>query len=252
MRFDLRRPATPIVALALLFAAAAPAGLAGEPKHYPSRQVQVPAPAVVAPRPEFRVRLGVYQPTGDGGSFWQLEENAFTGSVDDLEDLLAAVDFVLPMNAWSGVMFSLGYFDASQRRVDRRYVDEFGNDVAFQSDLEMTPVTAAYVVYFTPPGTRVRPYVGAGAGLYWWEYAEGGDFVADGEEIVTTYYLDDGVDLGYFGAAGLSIALAPMWSLVLEGRWTEVALDVGGDFEPYGGELDVSGWEATAGFSWAF
>ena len=116
----------------------------------------------------------------------------------------------------------------------------------------MTPVTAAYVVYFTPPGSRVRPYVGAGAGLYWWEYAEGGDFVVDGEEIVTTYYLDDGVDLGYFGVAGLSIALAPMWSLVLEGRWTEVALDVGGDFEPYGGELDVSGWEATAGFSWAF
>ena len=252
MRFDFRRPTTLIVAIALLLVAAAPSALAGEPKHYPSRQVQDPARAVVAPRPEFRVRLGVYQPTGDGGSFWQLEENAFTGSVDDLEDLLAAVDFVLPMNAWSGVMFSLGYFDASQRRVDRRYVDEFGNDVAFQSDLEMTPVTAAYVVYFTPPGTRVRPYVGAGAGLYWWEYAEGGDFVADGEEIVTTYYLDDGVDLGYFGAAGLSIALAPTWSLVLEGRWTEVALDVGGDFEPYGGELDVSGWEATAGFSWAF
>jgi len=252
MRFDFRRPTTLLVAIALLLVAAAPSALAGEPKHYPSRQVQDPAPAVVAPRPEFRVRLGVYQPTGDGGSFWQLEENAFTGSVDDLEDLLAAVDFVLPMNAWSGVMFSLGYFDASQRRVDRRYVDEFGNDVAFQSDLEMTPVTAAYVVYFTPPGTRVRPYVGAGAGLYWWEYAEGGDFVADGEEIVTTYYLDDGVDLGYFGVAGLSIALAPMWSLVLEGRWTEVALDVGGDFEPYGGELDVSGWEATAGFSWAF
>lgn len=252
MRFDFRRPALLAAALALVPAVAAPAARAGDPRHYPSRQTAGPAPALVAPRPEFRVRLGVYQPTGNGGSFWQLEEDAFTGSVEDLEDLLAAVDFVLPMNPWSGVMFTLGYFDASQRRVDRRYVDESGNDIPFRSDLEMTPLTAAYVVYLTPPGSRVRPYLAAGGGLYWWEYAEGGDFVVDGEEIVTTYYLDDGVDLGYFGAAGLSIALSPAWALVIEGRWTEVALDVGGDFEPYGGELDIGGWEATAGFSWSF
>ena len=254
MRFTSRRSTTPALVLALLAAASAPAALAGEPKHYPSRQGQDAAvtPAVVVPRPEFRVRLGVYQPTGDGGTFWQLEQDAFTGSVEDLEDLLVAMDFVLPLNRWAGVMFTLGYFDASERRVDRRYVDESGNDIPFQSDLEMTPVTAAFVAYFTPPGSRVRPYVAAGGGLYWWEYAEGGDFVADGEEIVTTYYLDDGVDFGYFGAAGLSIAVSPLWAIVLEGRWTQVSLDVGGDFEPYGGDLDVSGWEATAGFSWVF
>nr|MCU0254601.1 hypothetical protein [Acidobacteriota bacterium] len=62
----------------------------------------------------------------------------------------------------------------------------------------------------------------------------------------------DGWDFGYFGAAGLSFAVAPGWAIVLEGRWTEVSLDVSGDFEPYGGDLDVSGWEATAGFSWSF
>lgn len=240
-------------ALALLSPLAVPTALAGEPQHYPSRQAAAPeTPATVAPRPEFRFRLGVYQPTGDGGSFWQLEQNAFTGSVGDFEDLVVAADFVLPLNAWTGVMFTLGFFDSSQRRVDRRYVDEFGNDVPFRSDLEVLPLTAAFLVYLTPPGTRARPYLGVGGGLYWWEYAEGGDFVVDGEQIVTTYYVDDGIDLGYYGVAGLSIGLAPAWSLVVEGRWTELSLGVGGDFEPFGGQLDVSGWEATAGFSWKF
>lgn len=256
MRVPTRRFWTTTVALAFLAAAAGPAAQAGEPKHYPSRQGEqappVASPPTVTPRPEFRVRLGLYQPTGDGGDFWQLEQDAFTGSVEDLEDLLLAMDFVLPLTRWTGVMFTLGYFDASERRVDKRFVDEFGNDIAFQSDLEMTPMTVAFVGYLTPPGSRVRPYLAAGGGLYWWEYAEGGDFVVDGEEIITTYYIDDGADFGWFAAAGLSIAVAPAWAIVLEGRWTGVALDVGGDFAPYGGDLDVSGWEATAGFSWSF
>lgn len=246
MRILTLRAARTLAAL-LLLAAASTAVFGGTPRYYPRGGTYAARPA-----PELHLRMGLYSPSGDGGEFWQLEEPAFTGSVDDFEDLIFGADFLLPLHAYYGVMFTAAWFDSSQTRIDRRFVDENGNDIPFVSDLEMVPLTAAFVAYLTPPGATVRPYAGAGAGLYWWEYAEGGEFVVDGSEIVTTYYLDDGVEFGYFALLGLSFQLAPAWSLIVEGRWTEVELDVGGDFNPYGGDFDVGGWEATAGFSWSF
>lgn len=247
MRTFSPRAVQTLVPLLGLLAAASAATLAGTPRHYPRGGALASPPA-----PEFRLRLGLYSPSGDGGEFWKLEESAFTGSVDDFEDLIFGLDFLLPLQRYYGVLFTAAWFDASQTRIDRRFVDEDGNDIRFVSDLELVPITAAFVAELAPPGATVRPYVGVGAGLYWWEYGEGGDFVVDGSEIVRTFYLDDGVEFGYFGILGVSFQLAPAWALLVEGRWTEVELGVGGDFTPFGGDLDVGGWEATAGFSWSF
>ncbi len=236
-----------LLAALLLCLAVSTAALAGSPRYYPRG-----GSYAAKPGPEFRLRLGLYSPSGDGGEFWKTEQSAFTGSVDDFEDLIFGVDFLLPLHPYYGVLFTTSWFDSGQTRIDRRYVDQDGNDISFRSDLQLIPLTAAFVVYLTPPTAAVRPYAGGGGGLYWWEYSEGGDFVVDGTDIVTTYYLDNGVEFGFFVLLGLDIRLAPGWSLIFEGRWTALELDVGGDFTPYGGDFDVGGWEATAGFAWKF
>ena len=78
-------------------------------------------------------------------------------------------------------------------------------DIAHTTTLKLSDLSAAYVLRFG--GGGVRPYVGAGGGLLWWQLREEGSFIDFSDEenlpIVYASYLGDGVTWELFALAGI-------------------------------------------------
>jgi hypothetical protein len=198
-----------------------------------------------------RIRLGLFMPQGDS-EYWQDTEQVFTGGVDDFEDLELGFDYLWRFSRGSGLMFSSSFYEGDTTRAYRDYVDEDGYDIRHVAQLDTFDMTAAWVFQF--PTQPVRPYLGLGGGFLFWELTEEGyfiDFGDPGTPIVPAYYGDDGGTFEGLALAGIEIGMSPSFSFLLEGRYRFAEDELGSDFAG-AGTIDLSGFEASAGFAWNF
>lgn len=221
------------------------------------------APASAQPRQHrwgteenaFRVRLGQFEPEGDSG-YWDENFAAFDGSIDGFEDLSFGADFVLSLGRKSAIMFSGDIYEGEEAQAYLDFVDGFGSPIVHTTRLRIASATAAYVFSFTDRQASVRPYVGAGGGVYDWELEESGDFIDFGVEpleIFTDSFVSGNTTLGWFWLAGLEVPIGPQWSIFAEGRWQRVDDDLEDDFADLNErEIDLSGRHIYGGFAWTF
>jgi hypothetical protein len=97
-------------------------------------------------------------------------------------------------------------------------------------------------------------YVGAGAGINFWEYEEIGDFIdftVDPNEIFFDRFIEDGEALQVHVLAGLEIPVSPGFNLLLEGRHSWADDDLSGDFAGLG-DIELGGTSVFIGgsFRW--
>lgn len=211
------------------------------------------APAPAEAEASVRFRLGQLTPEGDS-PYWEEKAIDFTRDVDDFEDLFVGGDFLWDTTPWLGVMVSLDHFSTDVDQEYRDFVDDQGFPIAHTTTLEITPVTLGLVVRLAPPRAPVRPYLGAGGGLYLWRLQEEGDFIdftTSPPEIFFGDFEDDGSPFGYYLLAGIEVPLGAYLSLVAEGRWDQADDELEGDFAGLG-DLDLSGRRVSAGISWTF
>ncbi|MDQ7007600.1 MAG: outer membrane beta-barrel protein [Acidobacteriota bacterium] len=235
------------MSLALL-AFSAPA-LAGGPRHY-GRGGRAQDFRMGA-----RLHVGVFTPDGESEFF---DDNAlvFTGSADGFEDTSLAADLEWALGPTSTVVFSVGTFEGSQSQAYLDYVDEFGGDIRHRSNLRISPMTVGLHYYLGGRDRALRPYLGAGAGLYFWRYREVGDFIVFGptpadDELVFDAFESDGTTVGYYLAAGVDFRISEMTSLFVESRWHDASDELADDFDGLG-TLDLSGRDLSFGLAWRF
>lgn len=201
-----------------------------------------------------RFRAGLFEPDGDS-EYWQDSEARFTGKASDLEDVIFGFDYRrgLAGGGRLSLLLSVSGYEGEDSRRDRFFDDERGFPIVHRVRLDVTSFTAGLNFDLIPHGP-VRPYLGAGGGYYLWELRERGDFVFSGpvfDEIFTDSFSDDGATLGYYWLAGVAVPVTPNWGLFVEGRWHRADDRLRGDFEGFG-DIDLSGREISAGFSWTF
>jgi len=244
-----------IISVALLAALAAslPAW-AGGPRHFP-RRGPVAGPADY--ETTFGVRIGVFSPDGES-NFFDENFDVFTGRADDYEDGSLAIDFAWRMRPQIDVLASLGTYEGSQTQGYRdAAVDPFLDGVLHDSELSITPLTIGLRARLGGEDAVIRPYLGAGAGFYWWRYREFGDFVEfdpvdpNNDQVITAAFESESVTLGFYVQAGFEIAVRPTWSIYVDGRWHQADDELGDDFEGFG-DIDLSGREVSIGVAWHF
>jgi len=198
-----------------------------------------------------RVRLGLFMPDGSS-QYWTDVERAFTGSVDDFEDLTFGFDYVWRFSRTSGLMFTGSFYEGSSTRSYRDWVDDDGRPISHTAELQTGDLAVAWVLQAnTYP---VRPYFGLGGGILFWDLGEAGWFIDFGDPdlpIVSAAYYDDGTTLEALALAGIELRTSPGFSVILEARYRYADDTLGGDFYE-AGTLDLSGLEASAGFAWNF
>lgn len=198
-----------------------------------------------------RFRLGIFEPRADS-QYWDETFEVFTGSPSSFEDLVFGVDYIWRTSRTGGIAFGASFYEGATTQAYRDWVDGNGNDVSHATTLKLSDLTAAYVLRFGRGG--LRPYIGAGGGLLWWNLREEGSFIdfADPDlPVIFASYRADGTTWELFGLAGLDIPLGYKWSFFFEGRYRWAEAELNKDFSGFG-TIDLTGYELTGGFSYNF
>jgi len=218
----------------------------------------------------FQFRFGGYFPSGDG-EFWEGNEEVFTLSVSDFDDVTFGFGFVTSLTNNLELGFNIDFYDAT---VLSSYQDVYGGPpdnpnlpIYHDTHLETMPMTVDLRILPTGRyGVRGSggqrqvvhpvPYFGGGIGFNYWTYEEVGDFVdfSDPDNLVILNglrFVEDGTAFEAHVLAGLELPLGPSWSFLFEGRYSWCDDTPSGDFAGLG-DLDLGGFYGMVGFSFRF
>jgi opacity protein-like surface antigen len=201
-----------------------------------------------------RLRIGGFEPEGDS-EYWRDKEADFTGEASELEDVSVGIDYRVDVSRHFGLMFSGTLFEGEMGQAYREFVDSEGADIRHVTRLELASATVGGVFHLTGPEAVVRPYVGAGGGIYSWRLEEDGEFIdfTPPPPVIFDATLEaSGTAFGYYLLGGVEVPVGRHWSFFAEGRWHRVDDDLEDDFEDDFGKIDLSGTDLGAGISWRF
>ena len=219
------------------------------------------APAAAQPRHRrgdpvdhaFRLRAGAFTPDGSS-EYWDDKALDFSGEAEDLEDLPFGLDYRLELTPHLSLLFSGSLYEGENDQHYLEFTDDRGNDIEHTTTLETSSLTFGAVVHLTGPEAVVRPYLGGGAGLYFYRLEESGEFIdfnPPPPEIFDGTFVDEGNAFGYFALAGIEVPVSRNVAFFAEGRWQSAEAELEDDFEDFG-DLDLSGRDLAAGITWRF
>jgi len=122
--------------------------------------------------------------------------------------------------------------------------------------LKIVPLEANVSVLPIGRNLAVIPYVGAGVGLYFWQYEEAGDFVVNRftqPSVITGSAFSDGTDFGWNINGGIEIPFSRSATFISQIKYSKAEgnLDVAG-FDPAFDPIDLSLVTYSAGISFWF
>ena len=173
------------------------------------------APTPSAAQQSFNISLGGFVPAGEdsrtrsGGRSDDVlvnNLNFLAFDFDDLSDVTLSGEWLAGLGSRFDAGVGLGIYS---EEVPAVYADLVNEDLTeIRQDLKLRIVPLTFTIRFLPVGREaiVKPYIGAGVGIFWWRYAETGEFV-DFSDL--SIYRDSFSDSG--GAAGPVIVLVVAW-----------------------------------------
>jgi hypothetical protein len=214
-----------------------------------------------APRGYFGIRGG-WHAASSSGSIYEFFEEFLTIERSDYDSFVFGAEVGVPIASQVDVVLGL---DFSQAKIDsevRDYVDQEDRPIEQQTSLNIVPLTASLKLYLSERGrsvstyayvpAAVRPYVGAGGGVVFYELKQEGEFVdVDDLSIFEDTLISTSAGLGGHVFGGIEARLTPRLSLGFEARylWSHAGLE--GRFahtEP----IDLAGLRITAALNIAF
>ena len=201
-------------------------------------------------------KLGSFFPGGQSEQ-WNLNVETFDFQVADFNYVMGGVELDLALTSYIDVALGL---DGYSRRVDSNYRDfvrEDGSEIQQSFKLKVLPITGGLQFLPLRRFRRLIPHVGAGAGLYYFDYQEGGEFInGTSFEIVPGTFGDSGVVPGLYVSAGAEFMFSEGidpgegWFVFGQFRRHWASTELAGDFDHQ--RLDLGGTELAFGVSLRF
>ncbi|MGE0160755.1 MAG: hypothetical protein AB7T31_15225 [Gemmatimonadales bacterium] len=159
------------------------------------------------------------------------------------------------------IALGAGWGRSTSRSHYREYVDQDGLEIEQRTRFQTVSATLGGRYYFSDRGRRigrfawvpaaVTPFVGAGAGVTWYQLEQSGDFIDFGSptlDIVGDRLETDGAGATAYAGLGADISLGKQLYLTAEGRYAFAKGAVRGEYAAYDG-IDLSGLQLLAGIS---
>ena len=196
-------------------------------------------------------RLGWFAPHVES-SLWADNLETFTLELGDFDALIGGVEVALELNEYVDLAFGV---ESSSRTAFTSYHDfvrDDGTEVIQDLSLRTTPVTAGVRVLPIGKSHRVFPYVSGGAGFYFYEYREEGEFIDFSNfDIFIDTFVDRGLAYGVYLAGGVEVLVSPSVSVFGEYRRHWARGTHGGDFRGFG-SFDLASEQASFGVNLRF
>jgi len=199
------------------------------------------------------VRLGVFVPRGKS-DIWDLNRRETTLTTGQMVGGTLGIGYDLFAGRRLNVAAAVYFYERDRDVEDRDYVYPDGTPIVRTLQLSIVPVEVS--LKFFPLGRNRRgaiPYIGGGLGIYFWQYAETGDFVFNRGRrnafIGSGDFRAEGQDLGWHAMAGLQIPIGRRATLDWEVKYTGLDGRLGPQFDPSFQPIDLSGWTFVGGLS---
>ena len=215
------------------------------------------------PSGSFVMRAG-YEPSRVSGEGFDVLRRETTLGDDSFNSFNLGIDFNYFLSRYVDLTFTL---DVSSRASTSEYRDweENGQPIVHETQLDRFGLGAGFRYNLLSRGRQISslayipaktvPYVGATAGVMWYEFTQSGDFVEVVNDSTGNIFSDElasrhhGVMGQVFG--GIERRLTPRWSLVGEARFTQSNSKFTKDYIGLG-NLQLSGLALNLGASVRF
>jgi opacity protein-like surface antigen len=211
-------------------------------------------------RPDWNVSVsGGFSHPNAGSDIFSDITNGLTLRRSDFNGAAIGADLAYSIRSDLDLAFGVSYAGTSTRSEFRRWQDNNNQPIEQTTNFARVPLTASLKWYLMPRGRSVgrfawipatyAPYIGAGAGVMWYNFEQTGDFV-DTNSTAKTVFNNDFVSSSWTPTAhvlaGIDYSLSPRWALRAEGRYSWARTDLSQDFSGYQ-SIDLSGFTTTVG-----
>lgn len=241
----------------------------------------------------FSLRVGYYMPSfksvNPENSLWDIEFENMSFNKKDFRGVTLGIGYEYFVNKQISLAITVDTFNRDRIGYYRDYVgypftegdfaffvDDLPSDLNIDAfdvihgfKIGMTPVQLS--LRFTPLGRKSRliPFVGGGAGLYFWSVELRGEIIDFADEYIYTDPVagdipvypvladqlgrERGQTLGFHAFGGIQIPLGYRWTLEAEARyhWIKARLGAESWFQGFE-DMDLGGLALTVGFNYWF
>jgi opacity protein-like surface antigen len=228
---------------------------------------------------EVKLKFGIFYPSANS-DLWTTEFENMTFAKDSFVDAIVGFEYEYTINRNLSLVFEISSFSKNKAGDYKDWVGDYiegygyfaypkgvidGYAISHVFGVSITPLQVSFK--FSPVGRRafIRPYFGAGVGVYFWRCRLEGDTPLFDEahewydvdygvyiyEIWESYVRDENnINFGWHVMAGLSFPLGVRMSIFGEFKYNKAQgeLDKFEGFEPF----DLSGSQISFGFSYRF
>ncbi len=201
-------------------------------------------------------KLGSFFPDG-ASELWTVNTESFDFEVADFNYVMGGVELDLALNSYLDI--GIG-FDGYSRQVDSNYRDFIrgdGTQIQQRFKLKVLPITGGLQFLPLRRFRRFIPHVGAGGGLYYFDYHQEGEFInGTSFEIYPDTFRDSGLVPGFYANAGAELMFSEGidpgegWFVYGHLRQHWASTELAGDFDRQ--NLDLGGTEIAFGVSLRF
>ncbi len=131
---------------------------------------------LIVPGQSLNFKIGFFTPSLDS-DLWEVNKENLYFSNDDLKDLVYSLEYEHFMGRHFSLTLEAGTFEKTVYSQYRDYEFDDGSPIYQDLYLSISGIEANIKIY--PLGHRkiFNPYIGAGVGIYFWEYEQNGDFI---------------------------------------------------------------------------
>jgi outer membrane protein W len=214
-----------------------------------------------APAGSFTLRGG-WALARAGSDLFSFATNQLTLNRRDFSSPELGGDLAFRIRSTTELVVSSSISGMGKRSEFRAFIDNNDQPIEQQTTFRRIPVTVGVKQYLSPTGRsignfawvpeRFAPYVGAGAGMMYYQFRQEGDFIDfQTTKVFHDLYDSDGwtkmADLN----AGLDVSLGPRFALTTDARYVWSSAPLSLDFSGFH-RLDLSGLSTTVGLAVRF
>jgi outer membrane protein W len=195
------------------------------------------------------LRIGGFAPDAESTLFLD-SEDLFTVQKEDWQGLTGGLEYSWNTGRHTELGLHLDGFGTKIHTTDRHFRRASGGEIRQTLELHTAPLGMTFRYVFGGRHARLRPYLGIGADVVFWEYEEYGAFRDPVTDDIIEYdeFLADGAVPALHFNLGLRLAITPDISLTAEGKYLAAAEEeMKDDWIGLGNEIDVSGAAFTFG-----
>ncbi len=167
--------------------------------------------------------------------------NLFSFDLTELNSVTFGGEWLIGLGDHLEAGVGLGYQRGTALSTYTDFVNDDGTEILQDFHLQMVPVTGTLRLF--PFGdTAVRPYVGAGIGLFIWRYSEVGEFIDFYDySVFRERFVASGADIGTVVLGGVRVPLGDSLAAGVEVQYQRATGRVGVDEGFLAERIDLGG-----------